>query len=402
MALRTREIVVCIGIGLCLIVALQIGRLADQDDVDSSLHDVLVSADQFIEISTHLYEGMVQKEHESHGAGWVSLGSAPGYAGPVETAVAWTSDLKIERIIIRRQTETKAFFRKLRIESLLKSLQGKACTDPFQVGQDIQAVTGATVSLQGLAESTRMACRTVCDHAGLPVAEPKHPVIFLGIPEVVLMLLYGIGFLAYVPRFRMRLWLRRLGLGLGLILLGCWLNRPVSLVQINALLLGYWPQWQTHVYWYLLVGGILLPILLTGRSVYCSHICPMGAVQETLGFASGKQFSIPGRITVWLRWFQRSLTLLAVVVALVSRNPVKVQYEITGTLFGLTGPVWQFALLALVLIGSLFLVRPWCLIFCPIRAVMDYLGLARRSVLGPQKPHSVSPKGGQKDSSLPS
>ena len=92
------------------------------------------------------------------------------------------------------------------------------------------------------------------------------------------------------------------------------------------------------------------------------------------------------RITAWFRGFQRALTLGVVVAALVFRNPVLAQYEITGTLFGLTGTWWQFALLAAVLIASLFWVRPWCLILCPIRAVLDTLRMARRSVLGREKP----------------
>ena len=73
----------------------------------------------------------------------------------------------------------------------------------------------------------------------MPVAELKRPAVRLGMPEAVLALLYGVGFLAYLPGLRTRRVLRWVGLALGLIGLGCWLNRPVSLVQINAMLLGY-------------------------------------------------------------------------------------------------------------------------------------------------------------------
>ena len=384
MALRSRDVLGSIGIAVCLILAWSMGQRADRGDVQSSLQVVLSSADEFVPINGHLYEGVVQAGQTSHAVGLVSLGSAPGYAGPIQTVVSWSSDLKIERILVSKQTETKAFYRKLRIKSLVETWQGKACTDPFQVGQDVQAVTGATVSLEGLSESVRQACRRVADHAGMPVPELTRPPVRLGMPEAVLALLYGVGFLAYLPGLRTCRVLRWVGLTVGLLVLGCWLNRPVSLVQINAMLLGYWPLWRTHLYWYLLIGGIVLPVLLTGRSVYCSHACPMGAVQEGLNFASGKRFSLSRRVTVWLRWFQRGLTFGVVIVALVSRNPGVVQYEVTGTLFGLTGPMWQFALLALVLIGSLFWVRPWCLIFCPIRAVLDALRMVRRSMLGPR------------------
>ncbi len=390
MEVRSREGLACVGIALCLVLAVSIGRMVNQEDMQPALHAALTSADQFVAINDRLYQGEVQEGDQVRSTGLVSLGSAPGYAGPIKTAVAWTLDLRIDRVVIGQQTETKAFYRKLRITSLLDTWRGKACTDSFQIGQDIEAVTGATVSLQGLVESVRQACQAAAHHAGIPVSESKRSPVRLGFPEAVLVLLYGVGFLAYLPGLRTHRVLRWLGLALGLVGLGFWLNRPVSLGQVNAMLLGYWPLWRTHLYWYLLMGGVLLPTLLTGRSVYCSHVCPMGAVQTGLSFASGKRFSISRRVTAWLRGFQRVLTLGVVIVALVSRNPVLAQYEITGTLFGLTGTWWQFALLAGVLIGSLFWVRPWCLILCPVRAVLDILRMVRRSVLGGQKPESPS------------
>ncbi|MCP4452075.1 MAG: 4Fe-4S binding protein [Planctomycetes bacterium] len=388
MEVRVREGFACAGLALGLILAGAIGFMGDREDVQLFLRTAMTSADQFVAINDHLYQGQVQEGGQAQPVGLVSLGIAPGYAGPIKTAVAWTSDLSIHRVVVARQTETKAFYRKLRITSLLETWRGKACTDPFQIGQDIEAVTGATVSLQGLSESVRQACQTTAIHAGIPVVESKRPPVRLGFPEAVLALLYGVGCLAYLPGLRARRTLRWLGLTVGLLGLGFWLNRPVSLVQINTMLLGHWPLWRTHLYWYLLIGGVLLPTLLTGRSIYCSHACPMAAVQAGLSFVGGKRFSISPRITVWLRGFQRVLTLGVVIVALIFRNPVLAQYEITGTLFGLTGTWWQFSLLALVLIASLFWVRPWCLILCPVHAVLDTLRMVRRGVLGRRKTKS--------------
>jgi len=359
-----------------------VGHWVGQADVQSALQGAMPLADRFVALDSQLYEAVIQEGEESQTVQLVSLGSGQGYAGPIRTAVVWTSDLEIGRVVVWQQSETKAFYRRLNVPSLLEIWEGKRCTDPYQVGQDIQAVTGATVSLQGLSESIRRAGRIVADHAGVPVTEATRVPVRVGLPETLLVLLYGVGFMAFLPGPRTRRIIRRLCLVVGLIGLGWWLNRPVSLVQINAMLLGYWPQWQSHLYWYLLIGGVLLPVLLTGRSVYCSHVCPMGTVQEVLRIARGKQISMSPRITAWLRRFQRSLTFVVVIVALVTRNPGVAQYEITGTLFGLTGALWQFGLLALALIGSLFLVRPWCLMLCPIRAVSDFLRLVRRMVRG--------------------
>ena len=79
--------------------------------------------------------------------------------------------------------------------------------------------------------------------------------------------------------------------------------------------------------------------------------------------------------------FPSKAACLAVMIALILRHPTRVQYEVTGSLFSLTGAYWQFLLLATVLITALFVVRPWCNVLCPIRPVGDTLRLARRCII---------------------
>jgi NosR/NirI family nitrous oxide reductase transcriptional regulator len=62
---------------------------------------------------------------------------------------------------------------------------------------------------------------------------------------------------------------------------------------------------------------------------------------------------------------------LAILLALFYRNPGLSSYEIFGTLFDFIGSTWQFALLGIILVASLFIRRPWCNYLCPIRPVMN-------------------------------
>jgi len=153
----------------------------------------------------------------------------------------------------------------------------------------------------------------------------------------------------------------------------------MSLIHINSFLLGYWPAWRDHLYWYLLIGGVLLPILLTGKSLYCSHVCPFGAVQQALG-AAGMTRQVPQRVEFYLRWLQRGLVWMAVVCALAFRNPALVPYDLSGALFGWAGLTWQFVALVAILIAALVITRPWCNYLCPIRAITDFIRLARHAV----------------------
>jgi len=159
--------------------------------------------------------------------------------------------------------------------------------------------------------------------------------------------------------------------------LGFIYNAPLTMANIHSLLLGFWPQWQMNLYWFLLIGGILFLLAIGNKNPYCQWFCPFGAAQECMGVIGGAKAREPKRYRELLRWTQRGLALFAVVVALWYRSPGLSSYEVFGTLFSFTGSSIQFVLLAIVLIASLFIKRPWCNHLCPLRPVMDFIRLIR-------------------------
>jgi NosR/NirI family nitrous oxide reductase transcriptional regulator len=86
------------------------------------------------------------------------------------------------------------------------------------------------------------------------------------------------------------------------------------------------------------------------------------------------------RLSAVLKWFQRGLALVLIVLALIYRNPSANNYEVSGTLFGLIGTSFHFGLLGAVIIASLFIQRFWCRGICPVRPVADSLLWLRRKV----------------------
>jgi uncharacterized protein with FMN-binding domain len=311
--------------------------------------------------------------------GYVSTAEAYGYGGPIHVAVGLDVQGAITQIAILRQTESMPFLRKIIDLGLPEALAGRSWSNEFRVGRDVDAVTGATASLDGLTTAIRTACHKAARLAGVAVPSAPRQRVAFGLPEVVLILLYGAGVVAYRRPGAFGRALQTATLVAGVVLVGLWLNGAVSLIHLNAFLLGYWPAWRDHLYWYLLVGGVLLPILLTGKSLYCSHICPFGATQRALG-SLGLTRKLPDRGDVALRWIQRVLVWVAVICALAFRNPALIPYDLSGALFGWAGLTWQFVALAVILAVSLIITRPWCNYLCPIRAVADFIRLARRAV----------------------
>jgi polyferredoxin len=165
-----------------------------------------------------------------------------------------------------------------------------------------------------------------------------------------------------------------------MLVLGFIYNAPVTLAHVVRLVLGYWPQWQTNLYWYFLIGGILFVFTVDNKNPYCRWFCPFGAAQECMGAIGGAKARGAGAYHGLLKWLQRALALTAVLVGVYFRSPGLASYELFGTLFDLVGSNIQFVALGLVLIAALFVSRPWCNYLCPITPVMDLIRVIREMV----------------------
>ena len=198
--------------------------------------------------------------------------------------------------------------------------------------------------------------------------------------EFVLLALFGAGYVGHQRGFKHKTLVRWLSMIAGLFVAGFIYNNPLTLANINSLLLGYWPSWRTNLYWYLLIGGILFVFTVDNKNPYCEWFCPFGAAQECLGALGGAKPRTPREYRSMLVWIQRGLAWLAIVLGLLFRNPGLTSYEIFGMFFDFTGSEIQFVLLAIVLITSLFIRRPWCTYLCPLRPVVDLIRLIRNWV----------------------
>ncbi len=370
--------VVALGIVLA---AWVIGSFRAEADLIPYLERALPEASRFNAISPGTYEAWGGLSEESL-LGYVTTGSAQGYGGEMEVAVAVSPEGDILGLAIVEQKETEAFLRRVFRSNLLDSFKGKPYSDPLALGKDVDGVTGATYSCRAIVDSVRLAARRVAarELGFSPPPEPT-PRIRFGFPEAILVALFGFGIVGRQRRFKYKKaarWVSMLG---GLVVLGFVYNVPLTIVWINRLLLGFWPAWQTHLYWFILVGGILFIYTIDNKNPYCEWFCPFGATQECLGVVGGAKVHVPERTHNLLRWGQRSLALTAIVVALVFRNPGISSYEVFGAFFRLIGSNFLFVLLGIVLVASLFIRRPWCSYLCPLRPVTDLIRLMRSWIL---------------------
>lgn len=313
--------------------------------------------------------------------GYAGLGEAPGYGGPITLVVGLDPAGAVTEVRVVRQRETPSFFRLLEREGFLDQFTGEAFDSGFQLGQDLDAVSGATFSSEGVAAATRQAIRAVAaEGLGQPVPADATPIRF-GIPEIVLILLYVVGYVGH--RLRSAVWrvrTRWATLITGMIVVGFIYTMPFTITQVVSLLSGYWPDWHTNLYWYLLIGGIVFVTTVDAKNPYCSWFCPFGAFQECLGALAGAKLYRPRRLSTVLTWVQRGLAGVAIVLGLALRQPGVAGYEPFGTLFDLRGTMVQWIFLGLVVLASLLIYRPFCNYLCPIDPVVDFIAEVRRQV----------------------
>jgi len=361
-----------------IVLAWGVGLSLAKSDLMPAVRRAMPEAQRFEQKAGQVYAAYTG---EGDLQGYVALGKANGYGGPMTVAVALDPGGEVLKVHIAEHRETPSWIQQVKRSDYLQTLSGKTYSDDFVVGRDVDGVTGATMSSKAIAQAALEGSRRAAQVIGLPVKTPPTPSVEFGIPEIALVFLFAVGYVAHKRGFKHKKTVRWISMLGGLFVLGFIYNSPLTLAYINKFLIGFWPQWQTHLYWYILLGGILFVYSVDNKNPYCQWFCPFGAAQEVMGQIGGARVYSPRQFRTFLEWLKRGLAWLAIILALVYRNPGVSSFEIFGTLFSLTGSNLQFLLLAIVLVASIFIKRPWCSYLCPLDPVTDFIKMVRKWVI---------------------
>lgn len=91
------------------------------------------------------------------GKGDIMVMKTKGYGGPLELAVGIGLDGKVKGISVISSRETMGLGSKVLAEENLAKYTGKTVKDPLEVGKDVQAVTGATITTKAVTGQVRKA-----------------------------------------------------------------------------------------------------------------------------------------------------------------------------------------------------------------------------------------------------
>ncbi len=307
----------------------------------------------------------------------ITPGRATGWGGPMTVAPVMTPELILEKVLVTEHRETPVFFDYLTANHFFSQFKGKKPQDAVRIGKNIDTVSGATISSIAITRAVRSGMDMASHELNGTALPPQALSWSAGRDEALLLGLY----VAVITCTLLKLRKARLPmLALSFLFLGLMMKRPVSVSNIAALFMGHGPSPGENIFWWLLVPGSLALVIILGKNVYCSWICPFGAIQELISRTGGLNTPVPKALQSGLKTAAKGGTWLALMVAFGSGNAAHAAIEPFATLFGLKGTTVQWYLVSLVLVGAFFIPRFWCRFFCPAGVCFRSASGLRRSI----------------------
>ncbi len=367
-----------------LVAAFIIGQIAAQPDYEALLQKKMSDIKLVRKSNDTSLPIVFRVEGEAAEAGKVVvMAEGVGYGGPLILAIKArrTGDGgKLNEIVLLSHKETPAFMQKLQQRSFLKKFAGKNVTDNFIVGDDIDAVSGATVSSQGFTAAIREAVHLGAENHLKLQRTWKEPGWNFGSNELILILLFV---LAYVGVYRKDKWgkyIRRVVMVGTLLFVGFYANASVNLGNLASIAMGYIPSLKQHPLWWIMMIGTIGSVVAVGRNIYCHQICPFKVVQDLLQKVSGTKLRIRPEIQRKSRLLIYSLSWAALMLIFLSVHPALGSYEPFAMMFSLDGLGIQWYILPAALIGAFFVPSFWCRLFCPVGLFLNQIVRGRRAI----------------------
>ena len=371
-----------------LVMAFVIGQIAAKPDYQALLKELL--ADHTLTRVTEAEGGQIVFRDETEG-NYVVISEAEGYGGPLIIGIRASAEGKIAEILNLGNKETPAYFEKLKKNRFFRQFAGKTVSADFLLDEDIDGVSGATISSQGFTTAVRNAMHIAATEHFKLKPTWKQPVWNFGVKEIGLIAVFALAFFVSYAKGRPARWGRRAMPWVALGFVGIYTNSSLSIGQLAGIVLGYIPDFQENTLWWIMMIGVLGSLLILGKNIYCGRVCPFQYVERGLNKISGINLAVRPGVQKSSRTVVGWMTWTALMLIFLSSHPTLGSYEPFSLMFSLTGTGVHWYILPLSLIGSFFVLNFWCRLFCPVGLVLNKTVRVRRSVLGRFKKPEAKP-----------
>lgn len=305
-----------------------------------------------------------------------------GYQGPTDAVVGFDPQGRVCGVAVLASYDNEPYVGYVRDDRAFRRiwrgmpLEELAGIDPGRTG--IEGVSGATMTSQAVAAGIVRAAR---QHARprTPPAGPAWFEILRGVegPQWGAIGVIAAALLAAFTRLR-GTWFGRLALPVAVL---AYLGFGAGAVLSQAQLLG-WAQAGVPrgavVLTVLAAAALALPAV-TGRNVYCSHLCAHGAAQQLLVRLAKPRRRLPEWLRPMLAALPWALLAVAILSALLHLPLNLVDLEPFDAYLPAVAGTAALVLFAVSLVASWFSPMAYCRHGCPTGALLDHLRRHRRS-----------------------
>ncbi len=254
-----------------LVIAFIIGQIAAKPDYQALLQALL--ADHKLTRVTEAEGGQIVFRDETEG-NFVVISEAEGYGGPLIIGIRASAEGKIAEILDLRNKETPAYFEKLKRNQFFRQFGGKTVSADFLLDEDINAVSGATVSSQAFTTAVRNAMHIAATEHFKLKPTWKEPAWDFGVKEIGLIAVFALAFIVAYAKGKPAKWGRLAMPFVALGFVGIYTNSSLSIGQLSGIVLGYIPGFRQNTVWWILVIGALGSVLILGKNIYCGNVSP--------------------------------------------------------------------------------------------------------------------------------
>ena len=278
-----------------------------------------------------------------------------GYAGPVPIEL-YLRDGRIERLEVLPNSETPSF-----LEAVTDELPARwvGRTADEAATMEVDVVSGATYTSRALIGNVRLAAAYATDH---PAAPSLWDAVDLSPKSLIALLVVLLA--AILPLFvRSRVY-HTVQLVLNVAVLGFWSGSFLSYTLFLGYLTNGTEVLLSIVPIVMLVTAFVYPLF--GRpQYYCTHICPLGSLQQLAGRASRRKWRLSMRVVRFLDRFRQWLWVALMILLWAGVLTEWIDWELFPAFLVRTAPVVLIILTGVVTLLSAFIPRPYCRFVCP-------------------------------------
>lgn len=351
------------------------------------------------------YVGYAKEAGDLVGAAFLTTEVVPdeswGYRDRIATLVGVDTGGRITGVKVLREFESARYTKEPLSDGswFLTQFEGKDAADNLVLGDDVDGITGATITSSSIARSINAGLQLVTQEVLELQVRRDNPAKHLFFQHLVwqidFIFLWIIVGLAAFGLYTKNALLRYCILGLSVAYLGIFKGGGLSVNDVVTLLSLRSPVLLNNLYWYSLVVVAIASAIIAGR-FYCGWLCPFGAVLEVLYPVVPIEWTISKSTDRYLRAVKYVILVIILLLALVFANNTPAAYlasivEPFATLFQLHGDVLAWTWLILALMCASVISRCYCRYFCPLvacfailSAVSSFLIVRRFSVKLPQ------------------